>query len=313
MEDIDGSGERIARLSTNHLDAQVSDRHYGPTFISRSVEQVRALPDSGEDPASVIPAVFPGDVLQRESAHLHGFDGNTPHILTLPISTSLYQSIPSLSPPSTMPNFYPGRCFRAADHPLSSVQGVHDFGGAMNFPSLLGHGSTMSAKSAVPSHSTDNVTTGNHGRILLRPFLASCDQSPTFQSDHESGRRDRPLPPGQVFVGPEASSSLVGERLVRIIADSDSGHRQVGTLAGTLAAAARRGPGAPRYFCDFVGCNSEGFTSKQNHEYHVLAHKDERPFICSRCEHAFRSRNDLRRHIQKRKKPCKCPDQKTSC
>ena len=109
-----------------------------------------------------------------------------------------------------------------------------------------------------------------------------------------------------------------------------SPHRQVGSCEGTDASTSRRGK-EPLYFCEVPGCKSQGFTAKHNYMCrfrltdtcarlythgqflvyldHIRAHKGERPFVCSRCKGAFRSRSDLKRHERRdRKKPCQTPD-----
>ncbi|KAJ8085975.1 hypothetical protein PM082_004794 [Marasmius tenuissimus] len=90
--------------------------------------------------------------------------------------------------------------------------------------------------------------------------------------------------------------------------DIVNNHRQVGSHALTDASIARRGTQRlPRYFCEFPGCSSRGFTAKHNYQYHMRAHRGESPFECPKCGRTFRSRSDLQRHESKTRKPCQLP------
>ncbi|KAJ8086132.1 hypothetical protein PM082_004952 [Marasmius tenuissimus] len=92
--------------------------------------------------------------------------------------------------------------------------------------------------------------------------------------------------------------------------NSASSFRQVGSSALTKSSTARRGPRPPRYFCEVPWCSSRGFTAKHNYDYHIRAHRGEKPFECTECGTSFCSRNDLRRHrSQGRKRRCRRPGQ----
>ncbi|KAJ8086134.1 hypothetical protein PM082_004954 [Marasmius tenuissimus] len=64
----------------------------------------------------------------------------------------------------------------------------------------------------------------------------------------------------------------------------DIGYRQVGSSAGTDASKARRGSRPPRYFCEFPGCNSQGFTAKHNFQC-PFSHVDSSSLSCSQFTH----------------------------
>ncbi|KAF9262916.1 hypothetical protein L218DRAFT_370962 [Marasmius fiardii PR-910] len=82
--------------------------------------------------------------------------------------------------------------------------------------------------------------------------------------------------------------------------------KQIGSPAMTKAGMSRRKKDKDsRFFCRVPGCRSQGFTEAHNLSYHNRCHQDERPFgPCPKCGKYFRARGDLKRHVDKSKRPC---------
>ncbi|KAJ8080815.1 hypothetical protein PM082_017650 [Marasmius tenuissimus] len=291
MEYAHVGGQTIVMSSTNTLS---SDCHSERASSPCSVEDL--FTDSGGNSGN--PPVFSVGV-QGESASLRGHGNATYDPMPCVLAPS------QRSAPFTLSTLI---CLRgipqAPEFSASPIPCVGDDGTA-SFPSPPKQSSTTMSNSA--------GTTEESG-CAAKPFIDLSDglEVTAFYGCYES-QRVHPLQMGQAYASSETPSSLIIGECPPTISTDYFCHRQVGSPTVTRAATARRGPSAPRYFCNLPGCSSEGFTSKTNLEYHIRAHNGERPFDCARCRHTFRSRSDLQRHMKHRKKPCKRSDQEMFC
>ncbi|KAK1224567.1 hypothetical protein PQX77_012521 [Marasmius sp. AFHP31] len=102
----------------------------------------------------------------------------------------------------------------------------------------------------------------NDGRShQLNPVSSAGISSADYFNDHE-----HLLFPSSHFRAVFETAPTLASSHSRTPPSGNTGSRQVGSLAGTEAARARRGPGSPRYFCGFPGCTSRGFTAKHNYK-----------------------------------------------
>ena len=56
--------------------------------------------------------------------------------------------------------------------------------------------------------------------------------------------------------------------------------------------------GVKKYVCNWTQCHKK-YSTSHNLKLHLMAHRNEKPYVCPQCQHRFTDNSQMKRHSKK--------------